>query len=114
MKKLGDCYQVGCEAMLDAAIDETFKEDWILCHGTVWHPAVGWHGHCWIEIAHGHIVVDGSNGHNATVMREGYYRAGKIKNVTRYTREEARRMVLNERTYGPWGIRKGVKEVNNV
>lgn len=96
----GDCYKVGCEAMLD--IDMKLTEDWKLCHGIVWHPAIGWHGHCWIEIANGKIVVDGSNGHNATVRSEVYYRAGKVKGVKRYTREEARQMVLKEGTYGPW------------
>ena len=104
MNKLanGDCYKVGCEAMLDTAIDETLMEDWRLCHGAVWHPSAGWHGHCWIEIAGGHIVVDNSNGHNATARSEGYYRVGKVKEVKRYTREEARQMVLKEGTYGPW------------
>ncbi len=97
----GDCYQIGCEAMLDEAIDITLM-DWRLCHGTVWHRSVGWHGHCWIEIADGRIVVDGSNGHNATIRSEIYYRAGKVKEVKRYTREETRQMVLQEGTCGPW------------
>ena len=106
MNKLanGDCYQVHCETMLDAGIDKALIEDWRLCHGTVYHPEAGWHGHCWIEIADGKIVIDSSNGHNATVRSGGYYRVGKVKDVKRYTAEEARRMVLQEGTYGPWGI----------
>ena len=63
---------------------------------------MGWHGHCWIEIADGRIVVDGSNGHNVTVISESYYRVGKVKDVKRYTVEETREMVLQEGTYGPW------------
>ena len=98
----GDCYQVGCKAMFDMALDPTLINDWRLCHGTVWHPKVGWHGHCWIEIAHGLIVVDGSNGHSATVMSANYYRIGKIKNVKKYTGKEARELILQEGTYGPW------------
>ena len=103
--KNGNCYQVHCEAMFDEAIDMAFSEDWRLCHGTVFHQDVGWHGHCWIEIGNGHIVRDGSNGHDVTVRREGYYRAGKVKDVQRYTREEASRMALKEGTYGPWSIK---------
>lgn len=96
----GDCYVVGCKTMLDEAI--SFTSDWRLCHGNVWHSEAGWHGHCWIEIADGHIVVDDSNGHNVTVMSESYYRVGKVKDVKRYTREEARNLVLQEGNYGPW------------
>ena len=35
----GDCYKVHADAIVCGI-------DGLLCHGTVWHPEVGWHGHC--------------------------------------------------------------------
>lgn len=90
----GDCYEVHGKAILEGTPG-------LLCHGTVWHPDVGWHGHCWIELNED-VVVDFSNGHRAVLRREVYYRIGKVKDVRRYDAEQARELVLREGTYGPW------------
>ena len=88
----GDCYKVHVEAIIDGM-------DGLLCHGTVWHPGVGWHGHCWIELTED-VVMDFSNGHHAVLRRETYYEVGKVKDIKRYNAEEARELMLHEGTYG--------------
>ena len=92
---LGDCYEVHTKAILEG-------HDGVLCHGTVYHPSVGWHGHCWIEEGDGDIVIDYSNGHCAALRKERYYEAGRVKDVKKYNTEEVRELTLQEGTYGPW------------
>lgn len=95
---LGDCYEVHANAFVNGFLEEAGG---LLCHGTVWHPKVGWHGHCWLELNED-VVADYSNGHGVVVRRETYYAIGKVKNVSRYGIEQARALVLKEGTYGPW------------
>lgn len=94
----GDCYEVHASAFLEGFLGETGG---LLCHGTVWHPDVGRHGHCWLELNED-VVADYSNGHGVVVRRETYYAIGKVRDVRRYTVEQARALVLKEGTYGPW------------
>lgn len=93
--KNGDCYEVHGNAFLEGMPG-------LLCHGTVYHPDVGWHGHCWIELNED-VVIDFSNGHQAALKRERYYKAGRVKDVKRYDIEQARKLILEEGHYGPWG-----------
>lgn len=92
----GDCYKVHYMAYLEGVPG-------LLCHGTVWHPDTGWHGHCWIELNED-TVMDLSNGHNAAVGREIYYSIGKVKDVKKYGIEQALKQALKEGTYGPWDM----------
>ena len=94
MKKLGDCYEVHGEAI---ALND---ESGLLCHGTVWHSKSGWHGHAWIE--RGEVVCDYSNGSINVLSKELYYALGYIKDVKRYSADEARRMMLKTRHFGAW------------
>ena len=101
-QKLGDCYEVHGRHIIDALLEKTpMLPDMKLCHGTVWHPVVGWHGHCWIEMGND-VVTDFSNGHNWVGRREQYYAKGKIKNVTKYTPEQVREKVLETGHWGDW------------
>lgn len=92
--KRGDCYEKNGNAFIEGMPG-------LLCHGTVWHPNVGWHGHCWIELNED-VVMDFSNGHHAVLRREVYYKAGKVKDVKKYNIEQARNLIVKEGTYGPW------------
>lgn len=93
-QKKGDCYEVHWHAFIDGTPG-------LLCHGTVWHPKVGWHGHCWIELNED-VVIDISNGRRVVMRREAYYAIGKIKDVSRYDLEQVRALSLKEHTLGPW------------
>ena len=90
----GNCYDVHGRMVTEENCDM------ILCHGSVWHDKVGWHGHCWLE--DGDKVIDVSNGNNFYDSKEKYYKLGKVKNVTRYTWREAAEQMLKTGHYGPW------------
>ena len=92
--KTGDCYEVHGKAITEGMLG-------LLCHGTVWHPDVGWHGHSWIELNED-VVIDISNGHHAVLRREVYYEIGKVKDVKKYDVERAIELMLEKGTYGPW------------
>ena len=94
----GNCYEVHGRTFIEGMLG-------LLCHGTVWHPDVGWHGHCWIEL-NKDVVIDFSNGHHAALRREVYYKAGRVKDVKKYNPEQVRKLVLKEGTYGPWDANK--------
>jgi len=100
MKANGDCYKVAAEKVMFALE----FEDALVCHGTctaTGGPITGHaFGHAWIEA--GDLVFEFSNGHDAVLRKEMYYKVGMCRNVQRYTREQARRMLLKHKTYGPW------------
>jgi hypothetical protein len=95
----GDCYEVHGRFIMDGVLNKSLLSDTHLCHGSVFAPDVGRHGHCWIELGND-VVMDISNGHSFIGRRDEYYRVGQVKSVKRYTPEEARNMVLK---YGHWG-----------
>lgn len=49
-------------------------------------------------------VIDKSNGRDISMPRESYYAIGKMsdEHVRRYTRDEARELMLEFKHYGPW------------
>lgn len=105
--KRGNCYDVHARALVDGT------ETGLLCHGTVWHPDVGYHGHCWIErdeslpAPHGRSITvtmcrDISQGKDIVLPCDLYYYAGKVKDVRRYTTEEAAVQMLKHKHFGPW------------
>jgi hypothetical protein len=109
----GDCYEIASKLLFNS--DHT-KEGYILCHGTVvgQGPIEGAiFGHAWLEykqrlpmdnngILNLDMVLDHSNGKRTSMPKDLYYKIGRIKNVKKYTKEEARKMLLTELTYGPW------------
>jgi len=76
--------------------------DLVLCHGRVYNPEPGWHGHAWVETSEGRDAIDPSNGHVVVAHQGVYYRVMHASEVTRYSKDEA--IANSERTghYGPW------------
>ncbi len=93
----GDCYVVALRFVLDHG------QDFKLCHGSVigTGPVEGIpFGHAWVEI--NDMVIDQANGNSMMLPKDIYYQAGNVKDVARYTISEARRMMIQHETYGPW------------
>jgi len=114
----GDCYEAAATLALYPS-DQLARQiaagaKVFVAHGTVWHEAVGWHGHAWIEIERQvwipqsqeaiplHECLDKSNGHDAMMPAAVYYYLGRVKDVHRYTVKQARAEMLRTRVYGPW------------
>lgn len=97
----GDCYEVAAELVVAAEYP-----GYELVHASVWHPAVGRHGHAWVEVQEpdGWYCIDKSNGHDKVVPRERYYALGKVEDVTRYTRLQTMYQLLEFEHYGPWDV----------
>lgn len=101
----GDCYNVNGALLLFGG--GGVVEGSLLCHGTV--TGTGGdvkgvsYGHCWIELGDdGALVMDCSDGHDALAWRDDYYAVGNVRDVKRYTVEEARAKVLETGHWGPW------------
>ena len=98
-KPTGDCFEAAIRTMLELLPELTP----ILVHG----EATGrgkiegtQHAHAWVEV--GALVLDYSNGKDLTIPKELYYGLGKVKNTVRYSPEEARAMMVEKGTFGPW------------
>lgn len=113
----GDCYQAALVYALSLATSE--REAHRVCHGEPLGqgPIEGVrHGHAWVErvevlrfpdrdIEHAIVVcIDKSNGNDATLPAELYYKVGDIAvdEVERYTVDEAWTLALEHGHYGPW------------
>lgn len=92
-ERKGDCYQVHGDGILKWG-------EGLLCHGTVWHSKIGWHGHAWIEL--NELVFDFANGNRGIVPKAFYYAVGRVKDVKKYTVDETAKMMQEKGTYGPW------------
>ena len=59
-------------------------------------------GHAWVELSI--AILDPSNGKLVMVLRDEYYKVGKIraKDNRVYTREEAMLRAVETGTFGPW------------
>lgn len=90
---IGDCYPVAFNLC-------SVIEGAVLCHGAVFHPLVGWHGHAWVEVDG--VAIDRSNGFN-TAMPAGVYRAiGRASDVVEYDHRASMRHAILTGNYGPW------------
>lgn len=103
----GNCYQVACEVILGFSEGCAYEEGMVLVHGipTGQGPIAGVrHGHAWIELED--QVIDISNGKNLRCPKVVYYAIGNIREeeCIRYSREEARRWVLETEIWGPWEL----------
>ena len=97
-KAKGDCYRAAAELVLRRPdLHLTLVHGTCVGHGAIEGIAFG---HAWAEV--GDVVFDFSQGRNAVVWKTLYYKAGTCRNVTLYTREEAIRMALFHKHYGPW------------
>jgi len=96
----GDCYQANGRAILGLLPSNPVAKDAVLCHGTIYGSKIGFHGHAWLEL--GDVVLDYSNGQQIVLRKEEYYKAGKIRNVERYTLKQVREQVRVHKTWGPW------------
>ena len=107
----GDCYEAAAKYIVDKVLAFWAKDpkpDLLLVHGEVagQGPLEGRTlGHAWVE--EGDTVIDVSNGRDIRMPKELYYAIGgidEIGNTRVYTPEEARRKILEHKTYGPWDL----------
>lgn len=106
---LGNCYQWHYEAILHGNFDGTSLSEIVpdpdrlrLCHGTVIHPDAEnpRHGHAWLEAED--LCAFISNGKIHSIPAFAYYALGNIKDVKRYTLQEAASWGVKTGHYGPW------------
>lgn len=113
----GDCFGIHANALTRAAL---LKEPIapgatgeVLCHGDVFGETVGWHKHCWLEFKlefpaggwfgkGGVIWMVKDLTVELVIPRDLYYRWGKVRNVKRYTEEQAAILMLKTGHFGPW------------
>jgi hypothetical protein len=92
----GDCFKVAGEMLLH-------NNHLTLCHAKVMGRGSiegVRHWHAWCELQG--IVIDYSNGGHVIMRRELYYKIAKItdKDIRRYSRIDAMRLMLKHRHYG--------------
>lgn len=102
-KNLGNCFEIHCRSFVfGLGICGIFEEgELLLCQGDIYHHEIGWHEHCWLELA-GVVVLDISNGNNYAGLVDVYYRLSQAKNVQRFTREEAQEKMMQTGIWGDW------------
>jgi len=104
----GDCYEVAAQYIIEHALFPGDKKSLWLVHGEVagQEPLEGTNfGHAWV--LDGNKVIDNSSGGSVIMPKKQYYEMGKIdeiNNVHVYNPEQARRMLLKYKTYGPWEL----------
>ena len=116
--QLGDCYEVHGKMMLNPS-----GRNFILVHAEVMGQgqlAGIPYGHCFLINKMTGTVTDRSNGRNIQMPKEIYYMLGKIDQseywddtmgrvsrtpkIFEYTQEEARDLMLETGTFGPWEL----------
>lgn len=104
----GDCYEAAGKFMMESCLhgpDCTY----LLVHGEVagQGPLEGiTYGHGWV--LDGDTVIDRSNGRNLRIPKALYYVLGgidRIGNLHTYTWEEARKLILQYKHWGPWDLK---------
>lgn len=99
----GDCYEAAGKVMIEDGLNTSefgyvSADEVLLCHGQMTRPLIG--GHAWNE-ADGH-VFDLSNGRITYMPIDEYYETFGIKDVYKYTKDEAFRIMLKLQQWGPW------------
>lgn len=95
----GMCYDTAFWLLLLGAAEGV---ELLLCHGEVFHPDAGWHGHAWVMSGDGLWCADYANGNEAILPTDAYVAVAKSKNVRTYDLEQARALALDLETTGPW------------
>ena len=104
----GDCYEAAGKFMMDSCLIGP-ECTYILVHGEVagQGPLEGiTYGHGWV--LDGDMVIDRSNGRNLEVPKALYYAVGGIADIGNYhtyTWEEARKLILQYKHWGPWDLK---------
>lgn len=115
----GDCYEAAAKYIVDKVLAFWAKDpkpDLLLVHGEVagQGPLEGRRlGHAWVE--EGDMVIDVSNGRDIWMPKELYYSIGRIDEINNlhvYTPEEARKKILQSKTWGPWDLVVSEEEVD--
>ena len=100
----GDCFSAALHWAMSLDVDDYPNAK--LCQGMV-HGQGPLKGvvfaHAWGEVA-GKIVIDKSNGKNVTMIKEQYYKLGKIdeSSVYKYSIKTALALAVKYKHYGPW------------
>ncbi len=106
MKATGDCFEVAGKLITNSLMFGA-KENLVLVHAVIvgQGPIHGVHHvHAWVENLDSSTAIDKSNGKDLEVD-SGLFRAmAKVQREKTYTQEEARRMILEHETWGPWEI----------
>jgi len=93
--KKGNCFEKSAQAILDLNDDKDIH----LVHGTAWSKVLKRRiEHAWVEIKD--MIIDPEA--NAVFHAEKYYALGEIAIAAKYTRTEARAMLLKTENFGPW------------
>ena len=90
----GNCFATVKVMMFDG------DEDWVACHGQVYHEDTGWHAHGWVECQG--WAMDMSNGHRMVLPADYYRSLGQCRNVAEYPRERALAEILRTGMDFPW------------
>ena len=107
-KATGDCYRAAAELVIRRPdLNLTLVHATCTGHGVI--AGVNF-GHAFAEA--GDVVFDFSQGREAVVRKEIYYKAGTVRDTQTYTRAEACQMMLATGNYGPW--RDGAKKVAHL
>jgi len=101
----GDCYVAAGKLILYGDSEVNSYGDLYLIHGMVdgQGPLKGVrYDHAWCE--DDHLIYDFSNGRRLIFPKQLYYSIGNIDHHEnfRYSKEEARRFILDNGTWGPW------------
>jgi hypothetical protein len=120
----GDCFAVAGRLVLEMHLSETSEGSIHLVHGRPRYMGEevndsddGHFWHAWVEVTvstqveyeqgkfHNYemaTVIDNSSEKKITIPAPLYYKFGAIKDVTRYTPEEASEKMLLTGHFGPW------------
>lgn len=105
MERTGNCFDACGEmaAQNEHILGREFKLVHGLPTGTSGHAAkAGQYPHAWIEVNFGETPYCFDLVAEQLVRKEDYYRIGQIKYAIKYTRDEAKAMMVEHGTYGPW------------
>jgi hypothetical protein len=117
MKQRGKCFERSGKAILSGVpgvikvafdlweVRGELGGNWMLCHGVVTGtggPVEGLaYAHAWLETEC--LVFDPDS--VRIISKQFFYAAGNVRDIVRYTPEEARRMILLTEHWGPWADR---------
>lgn len=114
-KENGTCYETAANWLMDKTFfGQDDSSSFKLVHGrpTLQRPPFKKYGHAWIEINEG-FVIDTETGKG--MPKELYYSAGEIdsEECFYYSFEEARKLLLKFKHYGPWEGPEAVEPIED-
>jgi len=97
----GNCYKKAHHILASAAKTSDMLAGWALCHGTMRGvEGADICGHAWVEFEG--LVLDPTFG---TIAQKNYYAIGDVREVTRFSWDEAKEKLRTTGHYGPWDKR---------